>query len=437
LRQREAAEDLTQEVFLRAYLKLDTLEKPAKFAAWLHQMARNLAVDWQRREISQSALLGQLTQQQDAQMNATPGHRDVRHELNRFEESDYLNQALEQLPDDQRELLLLHHAEGLSCRDIADRIGVHYSTVNRRLNKALKDLKTRFDEELLSKLRPLRSRAGLDSRTVAIVFVAAGLSGKARQALAATAGEGVLLSSSAASSTAAVAGEKGSLFSIVGALWGNIQALFITSPVAVVVGSLTLFTAGVVVLSGGWNAFWNNEYIMKENKPLRFFVKFGNEATVLHPDDPLFPGKTIVRVMDEDTIEVAQEIAGEQRAITMSPKQMWDTTVDRYYAVCSFYYDPLCEYNLITDPAYRNCLYMVLLDDGIKFVSEFERNAEFGQVMVRLEKEKAATMKRSDWLQASLDLAIRYDFLPEEDLHRSRTITTLRKQISDMRNSGE
>jgi RNA polymerase sigma-70 factor (ECF subfamily) len=52
---REAAEDLTQEVFLRAYLHLASLDCASRFSAWLCRIARNLAADWLRRVVGRGS----------------------------------------------------------------------------------------------------------------------------------------------------------------------------------------------------------------------------------------------------------------------------------------------------------------------------------------------------------------------------------------------
>src|SRR5687768_864173 len=57
LRQSESAEELAQEVFLRAYLNLGKLKCPSYFPVWVHRIARNLAMDWLRSGKRQSELL--------------------------------------------------------------------------------------------------------------------------------------------------------------------------------------------------------------------------------------------------------------------------------------------------------------------------------------------------------------------------------------------
>lgn len=60
LANRHAAEDLTQETFLRAWLHLANLDPPSRFPAWLSQIARNLACDWLKRGQRVSAIVAKV-----------------------------------------------------------------------------------------------------------------------------------------------------------------------------------------------------------------------------------------------------------------------------------------------------------------------------------------------------------------------------------------
>ena len=60
LKQEASAEDLTQEVFLRAYLNLDKLTNPELIAGWLVRVTNNLATDWIRKGIHSSELVHQV-----------------------------------------------------------------------------------------------------------------------------------------------------------------------------------------------------------------------------------------------------------------------------------------------------------------------------------------------------------------------------------------
>ena len=77
LRDREAAEDLAQEVFLRALLGLDRLTNPERFGPWLARIARNLATDWHRRRQTRSRLVQMVPLDQVAHAIPDRGAREA------------------------------------------------------------------------------------------------------------------------------------------------------------------------------------------------------------------------------------------------------------------------------------------------------------------------------------------------------------------------
>src|SRR5688500_3575168 len=60
LRNRETAEDLVQEVFLRIHLNLGKLSEPRHFGTWASRIARNLSDDWAKREQRKSGLIAMV-----------------------------------------------------------------------------------------------------------------------------------------------------------------------------------------------------------------------------------------------------------------------------------------------------------------------------------------------------------------------------------------
>ena len=64
---RDRAEDLAQEVFLRAFLALDQLSDPRRFAGWLSQITRNLAISWLRRDSRAQRLAPEVPLKQEIQ----------------------------------------------------------------------------------------------------------------------------------------------------------------------------------------------------------------------------------------------------------------------------------------------------------------------------------------------------------------------------------
>jgi RNA polymerase sigma-70 factor, ECF subfamily len=103
------AEDITQNVFaklMKAILKYEEREVP--FAAWILRVARNAALDHLRAK--------RLVPCEEVRTS------DEGYEQIGFERSQSLRQALETLPEEQREVLVLRHVAGLSPGEIADRL---------------------------------------------------------------------------------------------------------------------------------------------------------------------------------------------------------------------------------------------------------------------------------------------------------------------------
>jgi RNA polymerase sigma-70 factor (ECF subfamily) len=188
LGQREAAEDLVQEVFLRAHLSLDKYEAKASFAAWLSRIARNLATDWLRRG-NTSPRLVPLLSQQEAKMNRIPENRlrDPRARAESAETDKAVAEALQTLPPMQREIVLLHHCEEMSQRQIADQLGVNQATISRHLNRALHALRGQLQDGEMKSMRSLKVSQQTVASAVMIAATASKLTASAKASLLASA----------------------------------------------------------------------------------------------------------------------------------------------------------------------------------------------------------------------------------------------------------
>ncbi|MBN1477595.1 sigma-70 family RNA polymerase sigma factor [Candidatus Sumerlaeota bacterium] len=133
---RETAEDLAQEVFLRAFLGLRQLRDPALFAAWVNQITRNLALNWIRQRQRTSRLVPMVPMEQLSQEIPDTEARDPREGLTTGEQEAAVREAIGTLEPEQREVVLLHFAQGLSKSEIAHRLGTHPSTIGRGASTA-------------------------------------------------------------------------------------------------------------------------------------------------------------------------------------------------------------------------------------------------------------------------------------------------------------
>ena len=123
----EWADDLTQEVFIRAWDKLGTFRGRARFGTWLHRLAVNLILsrrgplrNRQSRQVGGDDVVGLAA----APKLASPGAR-----LD-------LEAAVRTLPDRAREVFVLFDVEGYSHEEIAELTGVSVGTSKSQLHRA-------------------------------------------------------------------------------------------------------------------------------------------------------------------------------------------------------------------------------------------------------------------------------------------------------------
>ncbi|HSM61772.1 MAG TPA: sigma-70 family RNA polymerase sigma factor, partial [Longimicrobiales bacterium] len=129
----EDAQDAAQEAFLVALARLEECRSPERFAGWLMTIVRNRARNLVRREV--------LRETDPVPMGASSGTPSPEQETERNELRDMLREALDTLPQVQREIVLLHDLEGWKHREIADRIGIPSGTVRSHLHFARKALR--------------------------------------------------------------------------------------------------------------------------------------------------------------------------------------------------------------------------------------------------------------------------------------------------------
>lgn len=151
LRNREDARDITQDAFVKAYNNLDKFRLESSFYTWLYRIAMNLAIDATRRRKRR------VTTEFDEQIASRDGtgavsdqhHRESpSRSLERQQLHTHIMAAIEELPEDQRQAILLRELEGLSYKDISDIMGIPEGTVMSRLFYARKKL-----QKLLAPIR--------------------------------------------------------------------------------------------------------------------------------------------------------------------------------------------------------------------------------------------------------------------------------------------
>ena len=132
------AEDLTQDTFLRAHSRGDSLRDPDAVRGWLYRIATHAALDRLRQRKSHPAVeVDEATSHLASAVSASPS---VLEAVERKETSACVQRCLDFLPDHYRAVILLHQAHGLTAPEIANLLGVSLFTVKIRLHRARQKL---------------------------------------------------------------------------------------------------------------------------------------------------------------------------------------------------------------------------------------------------------------------------------------------------------
>jgi RNA polymerase sigma-70 factor, ECF subfamily len=124
------AEDAAQEIFLRAYTRLESFDQARRFSTWLLSIASNYCIDRLRRQ-----RLAWLTLD-DVAYTLPSGERGPEGSALDAEERDAVQRALMQLPDNYRQVMVLRYWHDLSYDEIAQATGLTESTIKTRLFRA-------------------------------------------------------------------------------------------------------------------------------------------------------------------------------------------------------------------------------------------------------------------------------------------------------------
>ena len=140
LRNFHDAEDITQEVFIKAYRKLSTLKRRDYFLAWLFSITVNSCKNFLTSRARRPD--GDFIEDQDATLWDAPSIDVYRSES----AAESIREAINQLPEIYRQTLTLYYLGGLSSKEIARFLGTSVNTVNQRLMRA----RTKLKEELIT-----------------------------------------------------------------------------------------------------------------------------------------------------------------------------------------------------------------------------------------------------------------------------------------------
>jgi RNA polymerase sigma-70 factor (ECF subfamily) len=142
----DAAEDLTQEVFIRVNRGLPDFKGAGKLSSWIYRIATNVATDRLRSRSFKQAQSDKVISHQEGSVedaNALPDEKSpsVERQLMRDQMSSCVHNYINTLPENYRAIVILSDIEGLTNQEIAEVLDVTLYTVKVRLHRGRAKLK--------------------------------------------------------------------------------------------------------------------------------------------------------------------------------------------------------------------------------------------------------------------------------------------------------
>jgi RNA polymerase sigma-70 factor (ECF subfamily) len=135
-RSSEQAEDLTQELFAKIWIKRTELKSIENFDAWLTTLVRNSAYNFLKRHAIEQKALRRI------ELSKHPDSVSIDDALIHKEYSKIYQEAIDQLPPQQKKVFLLSRNEGLKQEEIASNLGISLNTVKNHMKAALFSIRT-------------------------------------------------------------------------------------------------------------------------------------------------------------------------------------------------------------------------------------------------------------------------------------------------------
>ncbi|HLH60559.1 MAG TPA: RNA polymerase sigma factor SigZ [Ktedonobacteraceae bacterium] len=127
----EQAEDVLQEVFLKIHTHIATLRQEEKLQSWLYQIARNTITDYYRTPKATIDLSDALTLPEEPVVED-----DIVKDL-----IPAVKRMVDSLPDEYRQAIIMTEYEGITQRELAERLGLSFSGAKSRVQRAREKLK--------------------------------------------------------------------------------------------------------------------------------------------------------------------------------------------------------------------------------------------------------------------------------------------------------
>ncbi len=128
---KETAEDVLQEAFIKAFAEIDKLKDEKAFSGWLKRIVINRSIDAMRKEKYTRLNIETFSEQ----------HEEIAEDIDEATDPELVHQLIKKLPDGARQVLVMHALEGYKHAEIGIQLGISESTAKTQFFRAKQLLK--------------------------------------------------------------------------------------------------------------------------------------------------------------------------------------------------------------------------------------------------------------------------------------------------------
>ncbi len=149
LNQKQEAEDIVQETFLRVYMNLEKYDENQKFSTWIYRIATNLCIDRLRKRKPSYSIDAEVTDGEGTDWHAMLASNEAGpdEELILSETQDNIREAIQTLPPKYKTVVILRYLHDMSLQEISDVLEMPVTTVKTRVHRGREFLRKKLESE--------------------------------------------------------------------------------------------------------------------------------------------------------------------------------------------------------------------------------------------------------------------------------------------------
>jgi RNA polymerase sigma-70 factor (ECF subfamily) len=139
------AQDLTQDILVKTFTKINTFQGKSSFSTWLYQITYTHCIDYIRK--NKNFYTEELEEDKFDQLSSEDPGLDVEHEKILFEmKLEHVKQILSEIKADERSLILMKYQDNMSINEMSEMYDMSSSAVKMKLKRTRDKIKLRYEE---------------------------------------------------------------------------------------------------------------------------------------------------------------------------------------------------------------------------------------------------------------------------------------------------